>query len=297
MSMPSCSWRTCWRHRGASSSRIRTALSNRGEELAFRRAVGRRAAREPAAYILGQWGFRRLTLAVDPRVLVPRPETEVGRRALPRLRLTGTRAPLVLDVGTGSGAIALAIADERAGATRSCDGHLGRRARARGREPGRGGLRGSGGARPRPSDRAGFAGRSTSSSRTRRTSLPRSFGPRSGDAALRALRGRRRGRGRPRRSPVARGEILAAGRLAAPRIKRVPRAGRRGRAPRARLRGGGRPSGSHRAGSAWSRHVSSLERAGGRGIRAGKAVVLPTDTVYGLVADGYREAPARRSTR
>jgi release factor glutamine methyltransferase len=77
--------------------------------------VERRERREPLAYVLGQWGFRRLTLRVDPRVLVPRPETEVVvERCLERL--VELSAPQVLDVGTGSGAIALAIADEDAGA-------------------------------------------------------------------------------------------------------------------------------------------------------------------------------------
>jgi release factor glutamine methyltransferase len=50
---------------------------SRGEEKALERLVVRREAREPLAYVLGEWGFRRLTLTVDPRVLVPRPETEV----------------------------------------------------------------------------------------------------------------------------------------------------------------------------------------------------------------------------
>lgn len=85
------------------------------QDSKLRTLVQRRVRREPLAYVLGEWGFRRLVLAVDRRALIPRPETEVVVERC--LALIGdVDEPRVLDVGAGSGAIAFAIADEHPGA-------------------------------------------------------------------------------------------------------------------------------------------------------------------------------------
>jgi release factor glutamine methyltransferase len=80
----------------------------------FRAAVRRRLRREPLQYVLGTASFRRLELAVDPRVLIPRPETEVLVGLVLDWAGSGQdgRGGRVLDVGTGSGAIALSLAAE-----------------------------------------------------------------------------------------------------------------------------------------------------------------------------------------
>jgi release factor glutamine methyltransferase len=80
-------------------------------ERSFAGVLGRRARREPLQHIVGYAPFRHLQLAVGPGVFVPRPETELLVDAvLPTLR--ARRAPVAVDLCAGSGALALAIADE-----------------------------------------------------------------------------------------------------------------------------------------------------------------------------------------
>jgi release factor glutamine methyltransferase len=79
--------------------------------------LARRLAGEPMQYVIGAWAFRSLDLMVDARVLIPRPETEwVVEIALRELRRVSGEAPIVVDLGTGSGCVGLSIARERLGA-------------------------------------------------------------------------------------------------------------------------------------------------------------------------------------
>jgi release factor glutamine methyltransferase len=86
---------------------------------AMRRAMARLAKGEPLQYVLGEWDFRTLTLSCDRRALIPRPETEeLVERVLRFLRGCGREdasPPFVVDLGTGSGCIALSIAKEYEG--------------------------------------------------------------------------------------------------------------------------------------------------------------------------------------
>jgi release factor glutamine methyltransferase len=93
----------------------RDGLSSLEAKL-FGRALCRRCTGEPLQHVTGEQGFRRLTLRVRPGVFVPRPETEVLVQAVLD-GLAGIEAPVVVDVGGGSGAVGLAIKDERPDAT------------------------------------------------------------------------------------------------------------------------------------------------------------------------------------
>lgn len=98
---------------GASRSEIVAGLADpAGSEDTYNAWIARRARREPLAYITGSQGFRRIELSVDPRVLIPRPETELLVAVVKVERPCG-----IHDVATGSGAVALALADELPDAT------------------------------------------------------------------------------------------------------------------------------------------------------------------------------------
>ncbi len=92
----------------------RNAVLSPAQRRAFDAAAARRAQREPVAYVTGRRAFRNLTLQVDRRVLIPRPESELLVEVCLRL-LDETASRLVVDVGAGSGALACAMAQERPG--------------------------------------------------------------------------------------------------------------------------------------------------------------------------------------
>lgn len=92
---------------------VRGDALDAGRAQRLRDAVTRRLAREPLQHITGQAPFRHLTLAVGPGVFVPRPETEiVAQHAIDALVAWADPRPEAIDLGTGSGAIALAMATE-----------------------------------------------------------------------------------------------------------------------------------------------------------------------------------------
>ena len=251
--------------------------------------IARREAREPLAYVLGEWGFRGLTLKVDRRVLVPRPETEIVVERCLAL-LDGPAA--VVDVGVGSGAIALAIAAEHPAARVTGIDQLGRRGRGRARECGRARPRTSSCSSATPPGSASASG--TSSSPTRRTSIPPRW--RTLEPEVREWE--------PRDALVGPGttEVIARAALRGLRpgghlVLEVADA----RADEARalleafgyqdvvvtedLAGRPRVVEGRRLGASVEDVVAAL--------RAGRPVVLPTDTVYGLCAEPSEEAVAR----
>ena len=123
---------------GYEGAELTVALDVRATALTshthFRTMLERRAAGEPLQYVLGRWGFRTLDVFVDDRVLIPRPETEiVVEHALGVIDRVGAR--VAVDLGTGSGVIALSLAVERPGLeVWGTDASAGR-ARRRAREP------------------------------------------------------------------------------------------------------------------------------------------------------------------
>jgi release factor glutamine methyltransferase len=100
--------------RGELAAKLLTESSISAEDAAnFRELISRRESREPLQHILGVAWFRSLTLAVGPGVFVPRPETEqLAEMAIEALKVLPDSSPIAVDLGTGSGAIALSIATE-----------------------------------------------------------------------------------------------------------------------------------------------------------------------------------------
>jgi release factor glutamine methyltransferase len=100
---------------GERGAAFQTALGHAATDrmvVRFAALLARRQAGEPLQYVLGSWAFRTVELMVDPRVLIPRPETEVVVGVALDLARTFPHPIRAVDLGTGSGAIALAVAAE-----------------------------------------------------------------------------------------------------------------------------------------------------------------------------------------
>lgn len=105
----------CEHAAGLTASEFNGALGNAVTQrmgLHVQNMVGRRLDGEPLQYVLGRWAFRHLDLLVDRRVLIPRPETELVAQVALELAAAIHPTRVVVDLGTGSGAIGLSLAHE-----------------------------------------------------------------------------------------------------------------------------------------------------------------------------------------
>ena len=245
----------------------------------------RRESREPLAYILGEWGFRHLTLKTDARALVPRPETEIVVERVLAL-IEGIETPSVLDIGVGSGAIALAVKDERPDA-RVTGVDISTAALSLARENAE---------PPRSRRRLSRAGHGRCDgglgSRRLEPAVCRDARRPATGARLRAGGGAARRRDSTDASHAWRGRGSSSSRSAMARRKRSPPSSRRPaivdvvdharpRGPRARRRGEALTG-------------DDVLRQAIDALRAGEPVIVPTDTVYGLVAAAEGAAPTGR---
>ena len=276
------------------SSRSRLRASSRARRR--RRSSGwspAARAREPLAYVLGEWGFRRLTLGVDRRVLVPRPETEIvverclariaglDRAARPRRR-DGERSDRARDRGRASG--------------RARD----RDRRVAGRARGRRGERAPDGARDRAARVGSVHGAPRRAVGSRR--LEPSLRPARGDRDARARGSRLGAAGGARRRGGDRGRRARSGRRTSNRAARSSSRLRRGtprgsrRCSRPGLRRRRDDAGSRRTATGSSRGRADrelLSTTSSQRSTPGELVVIPTDTVYGLACRPDREDAVR----